>query len=553
MLRPDPGRRRPRQGKAAWSPRRSPRPPTRPTTWCSNWPRPPPSPASRWAGRSWARRPAIARGRPGDAGGLARRPLRARPAGGQRRRRGGRGRAAGARRAAVRRRAPRPARRRPAPADLHRRPGAPRRAGWSRRTWSSCCRPPASRDPDYFAFRLFAEMLGGGMSSRLFQEARERLGLAYAIDAYAEAYAGRRRARRLRRLRGRATPAALAEVAAERDPAADRRASGAAELARAKAQLKAALFMARESPGRRAEQAAAPAAGLRPPADAPAEIAAAIDAVGRRRSAPAWARACWRPASCAGAVLGPAKRAGRRRRASQTRAVRLSAAGFTRPPWPSAEARQDRAHGPARLDGDRPRPAPRRRGRAAAAAPRRRLSPSGRRCARARAPSCSPGSRPGRPTTSPAAAFRRRLAAYAHDMERGLAYPFLVFRQSDNAMVGGITLSNIRRGVAQMGSIGYWVGEPLRPARLHPGRGAGGDAVLASSGWACTGSRRPASPPTSLPGVLLKAGFTQEGLARVLPEDQRLWRDHLLFGLSRRRCAGRDVVSEDGSVWGARF
>ena len=59
------------------------------------------------------------------------------------------------------------------------------------------------------------------------------------------------------------------------------------------------------------------------------------------------------------------------------------------------------------------------------------------------------------------AAWRRRLAAYAHDMERGLAFPFLVFRQGDNVMVGGITLSNIRRGVAQMGSVGYWVGEPF--------------------------------------------------------------------------------------------
>src|SRR5690606_10117277 len=44
-------------------------------------------------------------------------------------------------------------------------------------------------DPDYFAFRVFAEALGGGMSSRLFQEARETLGLAYAIDAYADSYA----------------------------------------------------------------------------------------------------------------------------------------------------------------------------------------------------------------------------------------------------------------------------------------------------------------------------------------------------------------------------
>ena len=49
------------------------------------------------------------------------------------------------------------------------------------------------RDPDYFALRLFAEILGGGMSSRLFQEVREHRGLAYAIDAYrrrAHRYAG---------------------------------------------------------------------------------------------------------------------------------------------------------------------------------------------------------------------------------------------------------------------------------------------------------------------------------------------------------------------------
>src|SRR5262249_23269834 len=48
-------------------------------------------------------------------------------------------------------------------------------------------------------------------------------------------------------------------------------------------------------------------------------------------------------------------------------------------------------------------------------------------------------------------AYRRRLSAYAHDLERGLAYPFLVFRAEDGALVGGITLSNVRRGVAQMG------------------------------------------------------------------------------------------------------
>jgi predicted Zn-dependent peptidase len=111
-----------------------------------------------------------------------------------------------------------------------------------------------ARDPDYFAARLFAEALGGGMSSRLFQEAREVRGLVYGIDAYCESYedcgvfgvyAGT----------AAADAAETARVTAQQIQAL---ADGvtATELARAKAQLKASLFMARESPLSRAEQAA---------------------------------------------------------------------------------------------------------------------------------------------------------------------------------------------------------------------------------------------------------------------------------------------------------
>jgi ribosomal-protein-alanine N-acetyltransferase len=58
-------------------------------------------------------------------------------------------------------------------------------------------------------------------------------------------------------------------------------------------------------------------------------------------------------------------------------------------------------------------------------------------------------------------AFRRRLKRYADDQRSDLAYAFLIFRSSDGAMVGGLTLANIRRGVAQAGSIGYWIGAPF--------------------------------------------------------------------------------------------
>ena len=110
-------------------------------------------------------------------------------------------------------------------------------------------------DPDYFAMRLFAEILGGGMSSRLFQVVREDLGLAYAVDAWSEnhedtglfgVYCGSSAADAPRAARVIAEQiAGLAE------------APTAAELSRARAQAKASLFMGRESPLARAEQAAA--------------------------------------------------------------------------------------------------------------------------------------------------------------------------------------------------------------------------------------------------------------------------------------------------------
>jgi predicted Zn-dependent peptidase len=110
-------------------------------------------------------------------------------------------------------------------------------------------------DPDYFAARVFTEALGGGMSSRLFQEARERLGLAYAIDAFAESYQDTGLIGVYAGCAAKDATALAKVVAAEFGKLADD--VGAPELARAKAQLKAALFMARESLSARAEQAAA--------------------------------------------------------------------------------------------------------------------------------------------------------------------------------------------------------------------------------------------------------------------------------------------------------
>ncbi|HEX7761196.1 MAG TPA: pitrilysin family protein [Caulobacteraceae bacterium] len=135
---------------------------------------------------------------------------------------------------------------------------------------------PGLLDPDHFALRLFVEILGGGMSSRLFQEAREKLGLAYAIDAFFDAYddtgvmgvyagCAARDAGRLAQVTGEQIRAVAAGVSA-------------AELARAKAQLKGFVFMGRESLLTRAEQAAAQALSFGRLMTS-AEIAALIDVV----------------------------------------------------------------------------------------------------------------------------------------------------------------------------------------------------------------------------------------------------------------------------------
>nr|WP_315053371.1 pitrilysin family protein [uncultured Brevundimonas sp.] len=114
----------------------------------------------------------------------------------------------------------------------------------------------AATDPALPAMRLFGEILGGGMASRLFQSAREERGLAYAIDAYQEAYedtgvlgvyAGAAADRAV----------ALAEVAAAEVRGLVEQGPTDAELSRAKAVLKGGLWMADENPMSRAGRAAA--------------------------------------------------------------------------------------------------------------------------------------------------------------------------------------------------------------------------------------------------------------------------------------------------------
>lgn len=126
-------------------------------------------------------------------------------------------------------------------------------------------------------------------------------------------------------------------------------------------------------------------------------------------------------------------------------------------------------------------------------------------------------------------AFRRRLKRYAEDQRNDLAYAFLIFRSSDHAMVGGLTLANIRRGVAQAGSIGYWVGAPY----ARHGYMTAAVRALIPYGFGTLRLHRleAACIPTNSAsiGLLEKTGFKREGYARGYLCINGAWEDHLLY------------------------
>lgn len=130
-------------------------------------------------------------------------------------------------------------------------------------------------------------------------------------------------------------------------------------------------------------------------------------------------------------------------------------------------------------------------------------------------------------------AFRRRITSYQRDMELGHGYPFFVYREEDGALVGGVTLSNLRRGVAQAATLGYWCGLP------YVRKGHTLTAVKAVCAFAFDQLQlhrvEAACIPDNGPSrdLLLKAGFSLEGKARAYLKINGVWRDHLLFGLVR--------------------
>jgi ribosomal-protein-alanine N-acetyltransferase len=126
-------------------------------------------------------------------------------------------------------------------------------------------------------------------------------------------------------------------------------------------------------------------------------------------------------------------------------------------------------------------------------------------------------------------AFRRRLKRYAEDQRGDLAYAFLIFRSDDNAMVGGLTLANIRRGVAQAGSIGYWIGAPF----VRKGYMTAAVRALIPYGFTTLRLHRleAACIPDNTASIRLleRTAFKREGYARGYLCINGIWQDHLLY------------------------
>lgn len=127
--------------------------------------------------------------------------------------------------------------------------------------------------------------------------------------------------------------------------------------------------------------------------------------------------------------------------------------------------------------------------------------------------------------------YRRRLRQQAREWRSGEAYSLFVFTNEGRRLAGGINLSNVRRGVAQAASVGYWMGQP------YAGQGLMTDALRASLPFVFDDLRLHRLEAACLPHnaasmrLLERVGFRREGLARGLVCINGRWQDHIVFAL----------------------
>lgn len=139
-------------------------------------------------------------------------------------------------------------------------------------------------------------------------------------------------------------------------------------------------------------------------------------------------------------------------------------------------------------------------------------------------------------------AFTNRVYWAQRAWGQGTALAVMMFRREDGRIVGAITLDHIRRGPAQAGTLGYWIGQPfarqgyMREAILAMGHYAFHDLDLSRIDAACL--------PENIAsrGVLEKCGFKYEGVAQSYLQINGRWRNHVLYASLRSDRRGRTDI-----------
>jgi len=133
--------------------------------------------------------------------------------------------------------------------------------------------------------------------------------------------------------------------------------------------------------------------------------------------------------------------------------------------------------------------------------------------------------------------FSARLKRGREEARSGSDFSYFLFihKSGTEILVGGITLSNIRRRAAQFVNLGYWMGHP------YAGQGLMTEAVGLTIPFCFDTLGLHRMHAAFLPGnmasrrVLEKNGFREEGFAENYLQIDGKWADHVLFGLTRER------------------
>ena len=135
--------------------------------------------------------------------------------------------------------------------------------------------------------------------------------------------------------------------------------------------------------------------------------------------------------------------------------------------------------------------------------------------------------------------FTNRVYWAQQAIKNGNGCPLFLIRKTDRALIGAVTLDNIRRGPAQAGTLGYWTGQAfsrqgyMREAVTCMVSHAFRKLDLSRVEAACLPDNQPSR------GLLESCGFKYEGVAQSYLQIAGRWRTHVLYAAIRHDRRGK--------------